>query len=109
VQQVGRKLGDRSIKAVREYTGNDLLKFIISVNLHRRHLNETQRAVIASRIANIRLGEAHRPDKVGKFADLPNPINQSQAAEMLNISDRTLRNIKPVPKKNQFLYQHSQT
>ena len=40
-----------------EYTGNDPLAFVISHNLHRRHLNETQRAIVANRLANMRQGE----------------------------------------------------
>ena len=36
-----------------EYTGNDPLQYVISLNLSRRHLNESQRAVVAEKIAII--------------------------------------------------------
>ena len=39
-----------------EYTGEDALQYVISKNLHRRHLNETQRAGVASRMANMEHG-----------------------------------------------------
>jgi hypothetical protein len=33
-----------------EYAGDDPLGFVLSKNLHRRHLNESQRAMVASKI-----------------------------------------------------------
>jgi hypothetical protein len=39
-----------------EYTGNDPLAFVLSKNLHRRHLSESQRAMIAEELANMRHG-----------------------------------------------------
>mgnify|MGYP001052839394 CR=1 FL=1 len=40
--------------AYQDYYGEQTpLDYVISKNLHRRHLNETQRAVVASKIANM--------------------------------------------------------
>lgn len=39
------------------YDGDDPLNFVIRHNLHRRHLSESQRMVIASRMANINFGD----------------------------------------------------
>jgi len=67
------------------YKGDNLLTFVISMNLKRRHLNESQRALIAAKMATM---PAHRPDK---SANLPTLINQPHAAKLLNVSERTLR------------------
>lgn len=76
----------------REYPGDDPLAFALSLNLVRRHLSESQRAMIAAKIANMRQG---RPGE--KAANLPDyQVSQSHAAEMLRISERTLRDAKKV-------------
>lgn len=68
------------------YTGDDPLAFVISLNLHRRHLSESQRGMVAAAIANMAQGE--RTD-VEPSANLQK-VSQSQAAEMLNVSPRTV-------------------
>jgi len=77
-----------------EYGGNDPQSFVISKNLHRRHLNETQRAVVASKLANM---PKHRPDN--KSANLPTYISQPEAAKKLNVSERTVRSVKQVERE----------
>jgi ParB-like chromosome segregation protein Spo0J len=54
--------------------------FVISKNLHRRHLSESQRASIAARYAN--RGEG-RPSKKTSSIEL---VNQESAAKLLNVS-----------------------
>jgi len=58
------------------------VSFVVSMNLHRRHLNETQRGVVGSRIANMRQGE--RTD-VKPFVNLQK-VSQAEAAGMTNVS-----------------------
>lgn len=39
-----------------DFTGNDPLAFVIDENLTRRHLNESQRAMVAAKLANMPRG-----------------------------------------------------
>lgn len=74
--------------------GADPLQFVIDLNINRRHLTESQRAMAAARIATMRQGE--RTDLSGEpSANLPK-VDQSSAAEMLNVSERSLRSAKAV-------------
>ena len=52
---------------IKEYTGDDPLGFVLSKNAHRRHLSESQRAMVASKLATL---PAHRPSE-NKPANLP--------------------------------------
>lgn len=70
------------------YDGVDPVGFVVSLNLRRRHLSEGQRGWVAAQIA--RLGQG-RPSE-DKAANLPVMPTQTQAAEMLNVSERTVRN-----------------
>ena len=72
----------------REYEGDDPLAFVISTNLKRRHLNESQRAMVAGRLADLELGA----NQYGS-ANWP---TQKDAAESLSISERALRRAKKV-------------
>jgi len=78
-----------------EYAGGDPLGFVISKNLHRRHLSESQRAVVAAELANLKSGNPN----LSNSADLPNcepPVSQAKAAELLNVGKRTVGNAKRV-------------
>jgi Domain of unknown function DUF29 len=75
-----------------EYTGADPLAYVISVNLHRRHLNESQRAMVAATLATMGHGGDRRSDQA---AILP-LVSQAAAASMLGVSERLLRSAKVV-------------
>jgi hypothetical protein len=76
-----------------QFTGNNPLDFVISTNLHQRNLYESQRAVIAKRLANMPLGG----DIYYRSANLPTgSISQAKAAEMLNVRDRSIRTVAAV-------------
>jgi hypothetical protein len=62
----------------KEYTGEDPLGFVVSKNICRRHLSESQRAMVAAKIL------AYTPENVA--------VSQKQAAESLNVSERSVRN-----------------
>lgn len=68
----------------REWTGDgDIVKFVLSLNLHRRHLNESQRAMVAEKVANLKHGQRadYRADSSIELS-----VTQPQAANMLNVS-----------------------
>jgi ParB-like chromosome segregation protein Spo0J len=65
-----------------EYTGNDPLAFVLSKNLHRRHLTTSQRAMIADDLANMRQGERTDMEPCRNSGK----VNQSEAAKKLNVS-----------------------
>lgn len=75
-----------------ESDGADPLAFVISHNLTRRHLTESQRASAAARIANMRQGE--RTD-IQPSANLQK-VSVSDAARMLNVSERSVASAKAV-------------
>jgi hypothetical protein len=70
------------------YKGDDPIAFVIDKNLHRRHLDESQRGMVAAKIATMRQGE--RTDLAEPSANLQK-VDQETAAGMLNISVRTVR------------------
>jgi N6-adenosine-specific RNA methylase IME4/ParB-like chromosome segregation protein Spo0J len=67
-----------------------LVSFVVSLNLHRRHLDESQRAIVAARIATLEHG-----DNQHRSIDLPS-VSQSDAAELLNVSVPSLKRAKQV-------------
>lgn len=70
----------------RDFEGDDPLGYVVSLNVHRRHLTESQRAMVAARIANLRQGA--RTD----LTNLPSVGGRSQAdaAAMLNVGTRSV-------------------
>jgi N6-adenosine-specific RNA methylase IME4 len=75
------------------YTGADPLGFVISRNLHRRHLSESQRSMVAAKLAGGGHGGARRPNQA---ANLPLEtelarLTQAEAGGRLNVSERSVR------------------
>src|SRR5277367_2627433 len=69
-----------------KYEGDNPLAFVISLNLKRRHLNESQRAMVAARMADMPQGA--RTD-LKPSANLPR-VAQADAAKLLNVSTRSV-------------------
>jgi len=91
------------------FSGKDPLEFVIRSNLNRRHLSETQRAVIAETLANMPVGRNWNSNS----ANLPNNyyvpsgsgfvnratgerLNQTKASALLNVSPRLIRTVKAI-------------
>lgn len=89
-----------------QYPGDNPLSYVISKNLHRRHLNETQRGVIGARIANMQLGDNQY--KTGS-ANLQTHVSQSEAARQLNVSPRMIATVKEVERKAPELITHMES
>ena len=74
----------------------DLLKYVLAKNLVRRHLDASQRAVIAYKLSawskpgGDRRSEAYR-EGVDQSAILPDGFTQEQSAKLLNVSPRSVR------------------
>lgn len=84
-----------------EYKGDDPLGYVISHNLHRRHLSESQRASVAAKLANMQAGDnqhsgggANLPDLLGESKKAP--VTVAQAADMLNVSERSVKSARKV-------------
>ncbi len=75
----------------REWDGTgSLISFVVSLNLHRRHLSESQRAMVAAKLANMRQGER---------TDLPSidgRLSQTEASKLLNVSPKSVERARKV-------------
>jgi hypothetical protein len=72
-----------------EFTGDDPLSYVVSLNLNRRHLDTSQRAVVAAKIANLK----HGGDRVSEQdANLHLGVSRQAAAGMMNVSPRSVAN-----------------
>jgi ParB family chromosome partitioning protein len=68
----------------RQYEGGDPVGFVVSLNLKRRHLNESQRAMVAASLANLETG---RPSANAQIC----AVSQGDAAHMLQVSRRSVQ------------------
>lgn len=80
-----------------DYEGSDPLKHVISLNLHRRHLNESQRAMVAANIANMNRGGDRKGDQTANLQF--DTTTRAEAAKLLNVSERTVNSAKKVQEK----------
>lgn len=79
------------------YTGEDALAYVISHNLRRRHLTESQRAMVASKVATMRLGENQYKEgpSIGGPKGLSTKDRATAAAE-LNVGTSSLDRARKV-------------
>lgn len=76
--------------ASRLYEGDEstLVAFVVSLNLHRRHLDESRRAMVAGRLATL-------PKGTNQHASIEAPT-QTQAADLLNVSRPSVQRAREV-------------
>lgn len=74
-----------------DYGGSDPIRFVVSLNLHRRHLTESQRAMVADTIADMQQGARTDLTPIGG-------MSQADAAELLNVGIRTVQRAAEVRK-----------
>jgi N6-adenosine-specific RNA methylase IME4 len=68
------------------YSGSDPLGYVISLNLKRRHLDESQRAMVAAKLASLKLGANQHSEGL--------PIGR--ASELLNVGERSVARAREV-------------
>lgn len=71
------------------YDGDEPLAFVLSRNLHRRHLDESQRAMVAARIADLDRGRPMVNAPIGAFT-------QPAAADALSVGHRSVQRARVV-------------
>lgn len=85
-------LDDLPISEIDDDYQFDPFQWVVSRNLHRRHLNESQRAKIAAKLAKLKHGGDRKSDEI-KGQICP---SIKQAAEMLQVSPSSVKNAKVV-------------
>jgi N6-adenosine-specific RNA methylase IME4 len=69
-----------------QYRGDDPVGYVISANLRRRHLDESQRAMVAAKLATLKLGDNQHSEGL--------PIGRG--SELLNVGERTVARAREV-------------
>jgi hypothetical protein len=68
------------------YQGDDPVGYVISLNLRRRHLDESQRAMVAAKLATLKLGDNQHSEGL--------PIGRS--SDLLNVGERSVARAREV-------------
>jgi N6-adenosine-specific RNA methylase IME4 len=70
----------------RPFMGDDPLGFVISLNLKRRHLSESQRAMVAAKLATLKLGDNQHSEG----------LQIGRGSELLNVGERSVARAREV-------------
>tara|TARA_Y100000310_G_scaffold66_1_gene69 strand:- start:1714 stop:2421 length:708 start_codon:yes stop_codon:yes gene_type:complete len=89
-------------KKYEHYQGDGPLGYVLSLNLHRRHLTASQRAALAAEIANMTQGDGtHKSNlKQGRSAKISEATSQAEAAEKLDVSPAYIREAKKIQRES---------
>jgi N6-adenosine-specific RNA methylase IME4/ParB-like chromosome segregation protein Spo0J len=69
------------------YEGTDPVAYVVSLNIKRRHLDESQRGMVAAKLATLRDGQR---------ADLVEGLPIVRASDLLNVGERTVARAREV-------------
>jgi ParB-like chromosome segregation protein Spo0J len=75
--------------SIEPFQGDDPLAFVVDKNLRRRHLDESQRAMVAARLATMKKGARTDLAPIGARSD-------ATAAKLFNIGERSVERAKKV-------------
>ena len=94
------------------FPGDDraALAFVISKNLRRRHLTESQRAMVAAKLGKFKLGDNQHSREAAQICaptipgmeateQQPAPMSQTERSELLNVSRRSVQHAEEVAEK----------
>ena len=76
-----------------EFRGDDPLAFVLSENLHRRHLTPSQRAALAAEVANITWGGDRKGDQGTKSSD---DISNKEASDLFRVGTTSIKEAKAI-------------
>lgn len=79
------------------YPGGSVLEYVLSLNLNRRHLNESQRAMLAVQIKNLGVLDLDN-SLLNNVKSLPigKLLSDSSVAELVNVSPRSVARAKEI-------------
>jgi hypothetical protein len=83
-------------KKFEHYEGEDPLGYVLSLNLHRRHLTASQRAALAAEIADMESGARTDLEPSAKLRE----VSQTEAAEKLDVSERYVQEAKKIQRES---------
>lgn len=89
-----QELGLTAETRVYERDDAELVKFVVDLNLRRRHLNESQRSMVAAKIARLPRG-VHRDSLIRDTAIAVSP-SQAEVAAELNVSIDSVQRARKV-------------
>src|SRR5262245_59731432 len=81
-QRLGREI------QVKDYVGDDPIGFVLSANLHRRHLSESQRAMVAAKLSSLAVGANQYTKGQGTSIDV--------ASKLLNVGRASIDRARKV-------------
>lgn len=106
-----------------EGTDRDALNWVISKNLKRRHLSESQRAMVAAKLATLKLGDNQHTGQAAPIgagsdllADVAPPaaptepsaiVSQTEAADMMNVGRRSVQRAAVVEEQGAAELKHA--